>query len=153
DLDEPDSKRYAPLVGKVLSTLAEKDGDDTAAAEAWDPLPMANLWWRPGRFAGGLLDGGLGHVLEPVWTSGGQPVWTDGRLQASDWTFSTADGWLYGYDQRTELRFGRPHRLPPRLASVVGPDGFTDATERRQRRFSKLLASSSSWNRAAWAVW
>jgi hypothetical protein len=140
DLDEPDSQRYAPLVGKSLSEISKKEGVQTELAQIWDPLATAIV-----RRPASVISVATRRVLEPVSSSD----WRTG----TDWIFSTTDGWLYGYRHTTEMRFGREERLPPRLEWIGGPDGFTDATARPSLRFSNLLADSAHWSFGSWTAW
>ncbi len=119
DLDEPETTHYADLVGRMADTRK------WTLAQLWDPLPMTHVWEQNSGLFGG---------------SDRQRVLTamDGR--ASDrWYFSAADGWLYRYHVEFEESQGIRKR-EPRLAHVVGPDGFTDPAHRPARNFGTLLA-------------
>jgi hypothetical protein len=144
DLDEPDSDRYASLKGK---SFTNKPGD----LPGWDPLKMEVVSRRTWFPIVGLFRGdGPSRVLYDEGTTGDGP-------ERIIWTYSSVDGWLYGYYEEYEIRDGRSQRKPPRLAYVVGPDGFTDPSHRPAKRFGTFLASPDSlWNwRGAngWIAW
>lgn len=143
DLDRPEDNKYAALIGQPLSILNSPE-----RAPAWDALVTTGVWYRYDHPFGGTLGrGGRTAVLEHL----GQ---TNAVNRRTDWIYSSADGWIYGYLNESEFRDGRHHRQPPRLIHVIGPDGFTDAAHRPARRFGMVRASSGSYFRGyTWAAW
>jgi hypothetical protein len=141
DLDEPQSTRYAPLMGQEMST--------TNSVPAWDPLPMAHVRESSQPFAFLKRSGSPPRILEQI---GGRAMMQKSSLT---WVYSSADGWIYGYLQEYETRDdGRMRPIPPRLVEVVGPDGFVSASQRPPRRFGKLLANTGyRHDRLAYDAW
>ena len=135
DMDEPQSNRYAPLIGQSPAAAAN-------LAERFDPLPMATVRYGGySPFFGRLHpEGTPRHIIEEI----GWP----GR---SNWqgSFSASDGLIYVFGGD-----GRTIRVPPALGYVVSPDGFTNGSERPQRRFGNMLANSTQpWNQNSQYAW
>lgn len=142
DLDEPDSSRYASLAGKHFS-------NQPGELPGWDPLPSISVRRHErSQLLSALGSSAPRRVLDDLGTTGQPPA-------QIHWVFSSADGWIYGYREEYEERRGRQVRLPPQLAFVVGPDGFTDAAQRPQGRFGRLLFNlGSQWlGSRQWIGW
>ncbi|HEY2250487.1 MAG TPA: hypothetical protein VGH74_05485 [Planctomycetaceae bacterium] len=140
DVDEPQSTRYAGLVGqmqKVVNGLA-----------AWDPLPLATV--RYGGYS--PLFGHLKpeqsprHIIEQI-----------GRNINSEWlglTFSSPRGLIYAYRGNRSIEDRRNLLQPATLEYVIGPDGFVGGTEVPQHRFGNLLANSGDpWRQNSQYAW
>lgn len=139
DLDDVGSNRYQSIVGHKSSQLSVKP--DLLAV--LDFLPTTEIQF-PRQSLMDSLSGSASNrslVVEELGITG---TWHRPRLH---WLYSSADGWIYGYLETAQIIDNLEHSLPPMLAVVVGPDGFTDASHRPQRRFGKLLANSSSSQR------
>lgn len=140
DLDEPQSNRYAVIVGQSRNSAN--------TLSVLDPLPLATV--REGGYS--PLFGHVKpettprHIIEEI-----------GTTAPSDWmhwTFSSPDGLIYAYRENRSMRNGRTLMKPPILEFVVGPDGFAKENERPMHRFGNLLANSGNpWRQNSQFAW
>lgn len=139
DLDEPQSNRYASVVGQSRKVATKNP--------AWDPLELGTMYdYAYGPFEYFTKQDSPRQILENI----GSTVASD-RL---NWIFSSADGWIYGYSADLLRHDGQAHVQPPSLDYVIGPDGFCQDAERPQRRFGKLLAHSGNpWRPRSQFIW
>lgn len=141
DLDEPQSRKYASMVGRSLR------GAQTGKYPEWDqvntnPAVQGNRGVER-QILSQIANTGLmneqGQVVVPKISRESDPA-TGRRFLGSpvQWVFSRSDGWIYGYAEEYEQQEGRAIRLQPRLVGIVGPDEFVEPSQRPKSRFNHV---------------
>ena len=153
DLDDLNSTLNADYVGKTMQSLNRRDfaPQFLEMVTIWQPQ---DSWFQKPRSQRIRIQKSIetrSHRGDPRFDST-SPL-SPQRGDEVHWIASRPDGWLYVYRVRSRRRIDLWYAKESELIAVVGPDGFTSPAERPQRRFDKILATTTFAGMGPYSAW